>query len=148
MTTTGATVRDPRTVLDAWTTALNQRDARAFAACFAPQCHAHDHALEKSFENPSVIETYCAQWFVAFPDYQVELGDVLVSGRSVVVRWTHSGTLAQHLVGLTDGVTLGRQFTVPGVSVIELDANGLIRTEADFWNLTAMLSQLDAGRTH
>jgi steroid delta-isomerase-like uncharacterized protein len=134
------------TVLDAWATALNKRDARAFAACFAPRCHARDHALEKSFENPAVIETYCALWFAAFPDYRVDVDDVPLSGPTTIVRWTQFGTLAQHLAGLTDGADLGRHFTVSGVSVIEFDDSGLIRAESDYWNLATMLSQLGAGR--
>jgi steroid delta-isomerase-like uncharacterized protein len=142
MTTTGATVRDPRTMIDAWTTALNQPDARAFAACFTPRCHARDYALEKSFDSPSVIETYCVRWFAAFPDYRIDVDDVLGADRSVVVRWTQWGTLAEHLPGLTDGADIGRSFSVPGVSVIEFGDDGLIRTESDYWNLATMLRQL------
>jgi steroid delta-isomerase-like uncharacterized protein len=74
----------------------------------------------------------------AFPDYRVEIGDLIAEGHQVVLEWTHHGT---HL-GLYDGLPpTGKVITGHAISIYRLE-NGQICDARGIWDRGEVWQQL------
>jgi steroid delta-isomerase-like uncharacterized protein len=105
---------------------------------------------ELNRRNTSVIDELVAEEFrnkvrqgfirntIAFPDYFVEVEQVISEGKYVAVKWTHSGT---HL-GKYDGIPpTGKKITGRAITIYRL-INGQIADADGIWDRGDVWQQL------
>ncbi len=71
----------------------------------------------------------------AFPDLNLTLEDIIAEGDRVVVRWTMRGTHQGASLGMPP---TGKQFTIPGISLLCLDSGKVVEA----WVIQDQLSML------
>lgn len=127
--------------------AISARDARAFGACYAADAVLVEPLYPVPHAGRDEIERGEQALFDAFTDVRPELRLVLVDGRSraveLVMRATNTGPIE-----LTDGASLpatGRPIELPMVLLIELNEDGLIASERDYFDTADFMRQLGIG---
>jgi steroid delta-isomerase-like uncharacterized protein len=96
---------------------FNQKNLAAIDDYFAPT--VIDHSLPPG--APGGIEGVrqtIAMFLSAFPDLHLTVEDLIAEGDRVVARWTLRGTHQGASLGMPP---TGKQFTMPGISVVRLD---------------------------
>jgi steroid delta-isomerase-like uncharacterized protein len=98
-----------------------------------------DHSLPPGApgEIEGVRQTI-TMFLTAFPDLNLTLEDIIAEGDKVVVRWTMRGTHQGASLGMPP---TGKQFTLPGISLLRLDGGMAAETWVSYDQL-AMLQQL------
>lgn len=95
-----------------------------------------DHSLPPG--APGGIESVrqaVTMLLTAFPDLHLTLEDIIVEGDRVAVRWTMRGTHQGASLGMPP---TGKQFTIPGVSLLHLDSGKVVEA----WIVQDQLSML------
>jgi steroid delta-isomerase-like uncharacterized protein len=116
---------------------FNQKNLAAIDDFFAPS--VIDHSLPPG--APGGIEGVrqtIAMFLGAFPDLHVTVEDSIAEGGKVVARWTLRGTHQGASLGIPP---TGKQFTMPGISILCLDGGKATETWVIFDQL-GMLQQL------
>ncbi len=85
------------------------------------------------------LRAYAAAVYAAFPDFASTPTCGFVAGDRAVVEWVLTGTYTGQFGTLPPGT--GQQVEVRVASVLELEG-GLIRHDAEYWDLATLLSQL------
>jgi steroid delta-isomerase-like uncharacterized protein len=124
--------------------AIRARDAAEFGACYA------DNAvlIEPLFDRPHVgreeIVAGEQALFDAFTEIEVQLGVVLADGHrravELVMRATNTGS-----IDLPDGMSLpatGRRIELPMAWLLDLNDDGLITSERDYFDTATLMQQL------
>jgi steroid delta-isomerase-like uncharacterized protein len=96
---------------------FNQKNLAAIDDYFAPT--VIDHSLPPG--APGGIEGVrqtIVMFLSAFPDLHLTVEDLIAEGDKVVARWTLRGTHQGASLGMPP---TGKQFTMPGISVVRLD---------------------------
>ncbi len=124
-----------QTYLDAW----NSGEGDALVACFTEDAAYTDIAVGQTFRGPNEIRQFQADTFHAFPDFRIDLSQVIVDGTgSYALDWTMSGTHLGDRPGLP---STGKPFSLPAASV-GLRLDGLITRNTDYWNMASFLIQV------
>ena len=116
---------------------FNQKNLAAIDDFVAP--NVIDHSLPPG--APGGIEGVrltIGMFVTAFPDLNLTLEDVIAESDRVVVRWTMRGTHQGASLGMPP---TGKQFTLPGISLIRLDGSIAAETWAIFDQMV-LLQQL------
>ena len=98
---------------------FNQKKLAAIDDYFAPT--VIDHSLPPG--APGGIEGVrqtIGMFVSAFPDLHLTVEDLIAEGDRVVARWTLRGTHQGASLGMPP---TGKQFTMPGISVVRLDGS-------------------------
>jgi hypothetical protein len=87
------------------------------------------------------------RWMLRFaPDSVIEFAEPCAVGGRLYLEWEWSGTFDGSL-RLPDGKTMdatGNRFCVPGVAACRYGADGRLLSHRDYWDLTAVLRQIEA----
>lgn len=103
---------------DAW----NRRDAAGIVACFTSSGTYTDPAAGEKLQGEE-IAAYAGRLWAAFPDLHFEVGRIAVTGDGVLAaEWCMRGANTGSFRGLPP---TGRTVDVPGVDIIEVNANRL-----------------------
>lgn len=128
--------------------AIEQRDADAYAACFAEDAVAQHPLVPHPIRGRDEIRASEQALYDAFSDVRVELWSLLSSrdccAMEVVLRATNTGSLdlgEEQPVAAT-----GRSIELPAVWWCEID-DGLIAAERDYFDTATLMAQLGLG-TH
>ena len=116
---------------------FNNKNMAGVDAFVAP--NIIDHSLPPG--APGEIEGVrqnITMFLTAFPDLNLTLEDIIAEGDKVVVRWTMRGTHQGASLGMPP---TGKQFTLPGISLVRLDGGMAAETWVSFDQLV-MLQQL------
>lgn len=124
--------------IDAHVRAWNDHDADALCA------HHSEHGIVASplFALVEGRKSICASYsalFSVFPDWHLEFGEPIHEGRRVAMPFSVSATQQGEFMGFPGS---GRRCEFEGVSLFELDEDGLIREERRVYDFTGLLTQL------
>lgn len=119
--------------------AIQARDFNALRGLFdARSVHVSGDGVEKLGPDPLIAEV--SMFTTAFPDLMITIRKKYVPNDAVsVIEYSFSGTHRGELEGLAP---TGRKVAVVACSVLESDG-GTIKREADYFDTTALLAQLD-----
>jgi steroid delta-isomerase-like uncharacterized protein len=109
---------------------FNNKNMAGIDAFVAPDII--DHGAPGGIES---VKQAITMLLTAFPDLHLTLEDIIVEGDRVAVNWTMSGT---HLGASLGMPPTGKQFTIPGVSLLHLE-NG---KAVEAWIIQDQLSML------
>jgi steroid delta-isomerase-like uncharacterized protein len=113
---------------------FNNKNMAGVDAFVAP--NIIDHSLPPG--TPGGIESVrqaVTMLLTAFPDLHLTLEDIIVEGDRVAVRWTMRGTHQGASLGMPP---TGKQFTIPGVSLLYLERGKVVEA----WIVQDQLSML------
>jgi steroid delta-isomerase-like uncharacterized protein len=116
---------------------FNNKNMAGVDAFVAPNVIDHSLPPGAPGEIEGVRQTI-TMFLTAFPDLHLTLEDIIAEGDRVVVRWTMRGTHQGASLGMPP---TGKQFTLPGISLVRLDGGMAAETWVSFDQLV-MLQQL------
>jgi steroid delta-isomerase-like uncharacterized protein len=122
---------------DAW----NSHDADAVAACYAPDAVSRDVTLTEALHGRIAIRNAADMYMHAFPDIRFESVRVFGEGDVLCEEFRVSGTHRGDLMGLA---ATGRRAESIGCNVMQIDGDGLIRSETTYWDAAGLYRQLGA----
>ncbi len=111
--------------------ALRAMDVDAWVATFAENGMTHDPVGTPPHQGHAAIRQFFLGIAGAFEQVGLTEEQVFIAGNEAAVKWIGRG------VGKN-----GRQVTFEGIDVIEVNEAGKIQTVRAYWNLAAMLAQL------
>jgi steroid delta-isomerase-like uncharacterized protein len=116
---------------------FNNKNLAGVDAFVAPNVIDHSLPPGAPGEIEGVRQTI-TMFLTAFPDLHLTLEDIIAEGDKVVVRWTMRGTHQGASLGMPP---TGKQFTLPGISLVRLDGGMAAETWVCYDQLV-MLQQL------
>ncbi len=125
-------------VVRAYFDALNERDYEKVAALFSDDCEFVSVASGARFTGTDSMLHGLREFSEAFPDWAVEVSNVVASGRYVATEWKTSGT--QQGVFRGESPT-GIHFRRDGCSVAEVEEGRIVRYR-DYYDRSTLLEQL------
>lgn len=121
--------------LDAW----NSHDGDKVLTWMADDATYEDVALGVSHKGHDAIKRFVEETNELSSDYEFQLVSVQQAGNRYAAEWHWVGTHT----GPAEGVRATyKPFRLRGASVGELDANGRIQHNSDYWSFADMLMQL------
>ena len=106
--------------IDTW----NAKDEERFVAQFAPNGRYTDVTMRVTYAGESEIRRMIRATLDAYRDYEFEHLSGVCDGRLYAVEWSHT-SVSKHD---------GKEHTVRAVSVGDLDDQGRILENRDYWN--------------
>lgn len=111
--------------------ALRAMDVNAWVATFAENGMTHDPVGTPPHQGHAAIRQFFLGIAGAFEQVGLTEEHVFIAGNEAAVKWTGRG------VGKN-----GRQVTFEGIDIIEVNEAGKIQTVRAYWNLAAMMAEL------
>jgi steroid delta-isomerase-like uncharacterized protein len=132
---------DAATVGRAYFEAVGRRDLDAMTEFYEPGGVGEIHGLV-SLTVPDSYRAWFGNLFRAFPDFEMEILDVLATGEKVAVRWHATGRFDgnAHFEGLAPN---GASVDIQGCDVLTI-RNGRIQRNDAYMNGAEMARQLGA----
>lgn len=125
-------------VVRAYFDALNERDYEQLAALFSDDCEFVSVASGVKFTGTASMLHGLREFAEAFPDWSVEVTNIVASGPYVVTEWKTTGT--QEGVFRGESPT-GIRFRRDGCSVAEVEDERIVRYR-DYYDRATLLEQL------
>ena len=125
-------------VVRAYFDALNGRDYERAAAAFSDDCEFVSVASGARFTGTESMLHGLREFAEAFPDWTVEVANVVAAGAYVAVEWTTTGTHEGMFRGESP---TGIRFRRDGCSVAEV-VDGRIVRYRDYYDRSTLLEQL------
>lgn len=123
------------------TAAWNAHDPDGVAACYAPDAVSRDVTLPEALHGRTAIRNAAAAYMRGFPDIRVEVRRMFAEGDLICEEWRVTGTHTGDLFGLP---RTGRSSESIGCNVMQVDGDGLIRSEMTYWDAVGLYRQLHA----
>ena len=123
--------------------AFNAHDANAWANHYSENAVLHDPQYPEPLRGRPAVLKDIEDFFVAFPDVQFSIANVLASGDRAAVEGTGSGTHQGSMEG--PGGTIpatNKRMQTPFASFIRLNAQGLIEEERRYYDVAGLMHQL------
>lgn len=121
--------------VDAW----NSHDGDDVVGLMADDITFEDVAAGQRHEGREAVKAYVADVHQWSSDVVMEVVSMQQSGDRYALEWELSGTNTGAAGGLP---ATEKQFRIRGVSVGELDGEGLIIHNRDYWNMADYLAQV------
>jgi steroid delta-isomerase-like uncharacterized protein len=125
-------------VVRAYFAALNGRDHERAAAAFSDDCEFVSVASGVRFTGTESMLHGLREFAEAFPDWTVEVANVVASGPYVAAEWTTTGTHEGMFRGESP---TGIRFRRDGCSVAEVEDGRIVRYR-DYYDRATLLEQL------
>ena len=117
----------------------NKRRPAAIAEMMSPKCVGHGKAADGGDTIGSDgFKSFQEVYLGAFPDLKVIVGDVIVEGRKMAVRWVATGTHQGDTLGFP---ATGKPMRITGMSIVYVKG-GKIVEGWDSYDQHGMLQQL------
>src|SRR5262245_16480043 len=126
-----------------WRDAFVRREFVALAALYADDCVVESPAFGR-LNGPAAMESAHTRWFAAFPDTQIEFGDLLITGNCVVQTATLHGTDTGGLMGQAP---TGNHYRLFIVQLFDVSDDGQIVRERRVYDVNGVLLQIAKGRS-
>jgi steroid delta-isomerase-like uncharacterized protein len=104
----------------------NQRNVAAIDALAAESFTLHHVALPSAIDLQT-YKHYHPAFMAAFPDFHVEIDDIIAEGDRVAVRFTQRATHQGELMGIPPS---GKQVTQPGLAIYRVEGGNLVEAWA------------------
>jgi steroid delta-isomerase-like uncharacterized protein len=130
---------DPEAVVRELYRAINVPEWEAFAEVIDPNVEWTYISSETTETDRNAIVDGFRDFVAAFPDFGVEIADLVVRDGTVFIEWAAHGTNLGELAGHPP---TGRRFTRRGAAVAEVE-NGRIVRYRDYYDRARMFSQID-----
>lgn len=111
--------------------AIRQKDADAWARCFAEQGISYEPGARTPLEGHAALRQFIRGVLEAFQSIELTADHVFLTGNRAAVKFTGRGR------GNND-----REVVFEGIDVFEINQEGKIQTMWGYWNPAAMLAQL------
>ena len=128
-------------VVRAYFDALNERDYERAAAAFSDDCEFVSVASGARFRGTESMLHGLREFAEAFPDWTVEVVNVVASGAHVAIEWRTAGT---HEGMFRGEAPTGIRFRRDGCAVAEV-VDGRIVRYRDYYDRATLLEQLGLG---
>lgn len=125
-------------VLQTWAEAWETHDTSLFAKVIAPDARVVEMPTGRVFVGPDGFSEYLEGTFSGSSGSTFEMKSFAFGNNTLTTEWVWSGVHSSSFMGEEP---TGREFAVPGVSVVEV-REGLIRRVSDYWDLYTWLRQL------
>jgi predicted ester cyclase len=113
-------------------------DLNALDTVFAPDYVCH-HRLNP-VQGPEGVKQWWNAFRTAFPDLEFSIGDVIMAGDKIVVRWAVSGTQQNSWMGVAPTRNYA---TLTGITIFRLADEKIVESWDEF-DLFGLLYQLGA----
>jgi steroid delta-isomerase-like uncharacterized protein len=121
--------------------AIGKRDVDAMMELWEPGGYGHLHGMA-SLRAPEGYRQYFGAMFRAFPDFKMEIIDMVAYGDKAAVRWRATGSFTGP--GKFEGLeATGASIDMEGLDLLTI-RDGLIRENRAYTNATEMARQLGA----
>lgn len=127
-------------VAEQFLAAWSKDDPEALLALCSDDCVYEDVTVAAVSRSHKELRDLFAMFRTAMPDLSFTSDGVAPCDQGVTVEWTVTGTHTGTVPGLPPATNKAAE--VRGVSVIDLDANGLIRGCRDYWDSATWLRQI------
>jgi steroid delta-isomerase-like uncharacterized protein len=121
---------------DAW----NSHDANRVAEMMAETVTFIDIGLGTTYQGRDAVRAFAAQGHETSEDSRFTLRSSLQSGSTYAMEWESIGTNTGPLGPLP---ATNKTYRVHGASIGEVDENGLVLRNTDYWNMADFLVQLE-----
>jgi steroid delta-isomerase-like uncharacterized protein len=121
--------------LDGW----NSHDATQVGAFMAVDATYEDLALGQLHQGRDAIKEFAEETGRFSNDFRFSPVSVQASGTDYAMEWEMSGTNTGDIAGLP---ATNKPYRIRGVSIGQLDADGKISHNRDYWNLADYLMQV------
>ena len=125
--------------MDAYLDAWNSRDGSQVTAYMTQDATYEDLALGVLHEGVDAIKVFVEEAGAFSSDYRFTPVSQQQSGSSYCLEWEMAGTHTGEGGGLP---ATNKPYLIRGVSVGQLDGNGKIRQNRDYWNMADYLMQV------
>jgi steroid delta-isomerase-like uncharacterized protein len=119
---------------------INAGDIDGFGELLAEDFVEHEETPGLAPTKEGVIEFF-RMYRSAFPDLEMRVDEVLVSGEKTVIRATATGTHEGDLMGMP---ATGRSIEVKLIDIMAFNQAGMIREHWGLVDMLAMMQQLGA----
>jgi len=132
---------DAATVGRAYFEAVGRHDLDAMTAFYEPDGTGEIHGLVE-LHVPTSYRAWFGDLFAAFPDFELEIAEVIAEGGKAVVRWRATGTFSgsARFEGLDPN---GAKVDIQGCDVLAI-RNGRIQRNDAYLNAADLARQLGA----
>lgn len=128
-------------VATAYFDAIKARDVDAMAAVWKPGSTDHFYGMA-DLRVPEDLRAWFGNLFRAFPDFVMEVADMVAYGDKAAVRWTATGTFTGP--GKFEGLTAtGARVELEGLDLLTI-SDGLIVENRAYTNAMEMARQMGA----
>ena len=128
-------------VATAYFDAIKARDVDAMAAVWKPGSIDHFYGMAE-LRVPEDLRAWFGNLFRAFPDFAMEVADMVAYGDKAAVRWTATGTFTGP--GKFEGLTAtGSRVELEGLDLLTI-SDGLIVENRAYTNAMEMARQMGA----
>ena len=129
----------PEGTVRAFYEALNARDYARAAGPIAETCDWTSMPTENVHRGPAAVVAGLREFTAAFPDWHVEVENVISDGRCIVIEWHTTGTFDKPFRGRQPN---GRKFSRRGCAVAEVERGQIVRYR-DYYDRARLLELLD-----
>ena len=126
----------------AYFAALGRRDVDGMMELWEPGCYGQIYGMAALRAPEGYRQWFGEMLFKAFPDWQLEVLDMVAYGEKAAVRWTATGTFTGpvRFEGLDAN---GTRIEIEGLDLLTI-RDGLIRESRAYTNATEIARQLGA----
>ena len=124
--------------IDRHTEAWTRRDSNVLCLNHAEDGVVLSPMFARVQGRHQICESYTAL-FVVFPDWQIKFDRPIVDGNRVAMYFSATATHQSEFMGLA---ATGRRCVLEGVSLFQLNPDGLIAEERRVYDFTGLLTQL------
>ena len=127
-------------VAEQFLAAWSKDDPQALLALCSDDCVYQDVTVGAVLHSHKELRDFFTMMRTALPDMSFTSEGIRACDGGVTVEWTVTGTHTGTVPGLPPATN--KPAEVRGVSVIDLDANGLIRGCRDYWDAATWFRQI------
>ena len=121
--------------------AIREQDIEAMAACWKPGSVDHFYGMA-DLRVPQDLKAWFSSLFRAFPDFRMEVADMVAYGDKAAVRWTATGTFTGE--GKFEGLTAtGARVELEGLDLLTIEDGKIVENRA-YTNAMEMARQMGA----
>jgi len=121
-------------IVESWVAAWNSHDVEKVIPLFTDDVLYEDVTFGAVNHGSADLRKFASFFFEAVPDMKFEVLNSSIEGKRGVIEWVFSGT--------DKGVyKTGKQFTVRGVSIIDVE-HGRISRNLDFYDAASIMRQV------
>jgi steroid delta-isomerase-like uncharacterized protein len=135
------TATDTGSVVRSYFEALGRQDRDAQLSWYAPDGRGRFYGLQDEPNTREEVREFFTELFDAFPDFKLEIRELLVEGDRAAVHWGATGTFTGgRFLGL---LPTGQRLDLEGVDLVQVRDGKIARIDA-FTDSSEMARQLGA----
>jgi steroid delta-isomerase-like uncharacterized protein len=116
----------------------NTGNAEVVGRLYADHVKRYDPNRPEPIRGPQEIARYVAEVRAGYPDFKLEVNEMIAEGDRLAIHWTVTGTHRGEFLGIP---ATGKRITISGVTFNRIENHKIVEERAYFDRLT-MLEQL------